>query len=430
MVINEVPSSSIGQCKAVFAKEDALMMKHFLMKLTSSREYLSLLMMYKLLRKKIGFQRESCHASTTKELYPGSFTLPCPIGSLNLYAMENLGASINSMLKLMFEHLKLTNLKKTDMLVEMADMTKKAPVGMVENVLVKIDKFLFPFDFIIMDMLGEPNETMILDTIMFDLDGNVHHYQIPIEKVYRTNFISSEESFNLLEQRHDLFSYESFEPEVEHRDFAKILDLGPITSRWHICKPIRVFYNNECGKDYGMWPTCDPNLNLCNGGSTVYRKEEHRMIEQWIIMPPRESKKKKIKKLMEKHVAKAIKKYEKARANCYKKIVRIPLPNSETLEIQGERPEKDSKFLSCIKTDEKKPEDIRIIHDFPEEFLDDLSGLPPVFEIEFRIDLIPSSLPVVKSPYQLAPSEMIELSNQLKSCDGCQEERRCLENVY
>nr|GEY36269.1 putative reverse transcriptase domain-containing protein [Tanacetum cinerariifolium] len=46
--------------------------------------------------------------------------------------------------------------------------------------------------------------------------------------------------------------------------------------------------------------------------------------------------------------------------------------------------------------------------------LDDLSGLPPVREIEFRIDLIPGALPVVKSPYQLAPSEMINFSNQLK----------------
>nr|GFB33096.1 putative reverse transcriptase domain-containing protein [Tanacetum cinerariifolium] len=36
----------------------------------------------------------------------------------------------------------------------------------------------------------------------------------------------------------------------------------------------------------------------------------------------------------------------------------------------------------------------------------DLSGLPPVREIEFRIDLIPGALPVVKSPYRLAPSEM------------------------
>ncbi|GJU65855.1 7-deoxyloganetin glucosyltransferase-like protein [Tanacetum coccineum] len=97
-----------------------------------------------------------------KELNPGGFTLPCTIGSLNLYAMADLRASVNIMPRSMFYHLKLKNLKETNKLVEMADMTKKAHVGIVNNVLVKIDKFLFPSDFMIIDMLGDPNETMIL----------------------------------------------------------------------------------------------------------------------------------------------------------------------------------------------------------------------------------------------------------------------------
>ncbi|GKC02701.1 putative reverse transcriptase domain-containing protein, partial [Tanacetum coccineum] len=99
---------------------------------------------------------------------------------------------------------------------------------------------------------------------------------------------------------------------------------------------------------------------------------------------------------------------------CYEKIVRIPLLNGEFLEVQGERPKKNPGSLACIKADEKKFDDIRVVRDFPEVFPDDLSGLPPVREIEFRIDLIPGASPVVKSPYRLAPSEMLELSNQLK----------------
>nr|GEV95750.1 reverse transcriptase domain-containing protein [Tanacetum cinerariifolium] len=55
----------------------------------------------------------------------------------------------------------------------------------------------------------------------------------------------------------------------------------------------------------------------------------------------------------------------------------------------GERPEKDLRLLSCIKADEKKPEDIRIVCYFLEVFPNDLSSLPLVREIEFRIDLIP-----------------------------------------
>ncbi|GJU67796.1 putative reverse transcriptase domain-containing protein [Tanacetum coccineum] len=103
---------------------------------------------------------------------------------------------------------------------------------------------------------------------------------------------------------------------------------------------------------------------------------------------------------------------EGARVRAY--VIRIEDPQQNPNMITGERPEKDPKLLSFIKADEKKPEDIPIIRDFPEVFPDDLSGLHLVREIEFRIDLILGVLPVVNSPYRLAPSEMLELSNQLK----------------
>ncbi|GKC83593.1 putative reverse transcriptase domain-containing protein, partial [Tanacetum coccineum] len=106
--------------------------------------------------------------------------------------------------------------------------------------------------------------------------------------------------------------------------------------------------------------------------------------------------------------------YHRGVIDCYEKIVRIPLPNGKILEVHGERPEKGPGSLACINADEKKLDDIRVVRDFPEVFPDNLSGLPPVREIELRIDLIPGASPVVKSPYRLAPSEMLELSNQLK----------------
>nr|GFB40945.1 hypothetical protein [Tanacetum cinerariifolium] len=101
--------------------------------------------------------------------------------------------------------------------------------------------------------------------------------------------------------------------------------------------------------------------------------------------------------------------YHRAIIDCYEKIVRIPLSNGEILKVQGERPKKDPRLLSCIKYDEKKLKDIRIVREFLEVSPNDLLGLPPVREIEFCIDLIPGALPIVKSPYRLAPSEMSEL---------------------
>ncbi|GKB50126.1 putative reverse transcriptase domain-containing protein [Tanacetum coccineum] len=71
----------------------------------------------------------------------------------------------------------------------------------------------------------------------------------------------------------------------------------------------------------------------------------------------------------------------RAKIVCYEKIVQIPLSNGENLKVHGEQ---------------------------------DLSGLPPYREVEYRIDLIPGAMPVAKSPYRLVATKMQELSNQLK----------------
>ncbi|GKA02533.1 7-deoxyloganetin glucosyltransferase-like protein [Tanacetum coccineum] len=207
---NEVPNSSIGHCKAIFADDDAPSDE------TSSNETNELHEVSFISDDNVQVSKKKderplevlpCQLPL-KELTLGSFTLPCTIGSLNMYALAHLGASVNIMPRSMFNHLKLTNLKKTYMLVEMADMTKSAPIGIVENILVKIDKFLFPSDFMIIDMLGDPNETMILgrpflatiharidvfnkeislgvgeDRIIFDMNGNVHHPTVFNKKV-------------------------------------------------------------------------------------------------------------------------------------------------------------------------------------------------------------------------------------------------------
>ncbi|GJX00677.1 putative reverse transcriptase domain-containing protein [Tanacetum coccineum] len=95
----------------------------------------------------------------------------------------------------------------------------------------------------------------------------------------------------------------------------------------------------------------------------------------------------------------------KAEIICHEKVVRIPLPDGNMLRVLGETPEDKVRFLMGV----KKQEEIVMVRDFPKVFLDDLSGLPPI-----RIELIPGATPVAKSPYRLAPSELEELSGQLK----------------
>ncbi|GKD50129.1 putative reverse transcriptase domain-containing protein, partial [Tanacetum coccineum] len=100
----------------------------------------------------------------------------------------------------------------------------------------------------------------------------------------------------------------------------------------------------------------------------------------------------------------------KAKIICHKKVVRIPLPNGKVLRVLGERQEEKARFLMCV----KKQEEIVVVRDFPEVFPNDLSRLPPIQEVEFRIELTPRTTPIAKSPYRLAPSELEELSGQLK----------------
>ncbi|GKF14509.1 putative reverse transcriptase domain-containing protein [Tanacetum coccineum] len=66
------------------------------------------------------------------------------------------------------------------------------------------------------------------------------------------------------------------------------------------------------------------------------------------------------------------------------------------------------------KSNEKRLEDIPIIKEFSDVFLEDLPGLPLVRQVEFQVDLIPGAAPVAQTPYRLAPSEKRELSNQLQ----------------
>nr|GEV35844.1 hypothetical protein [Tanacetum cinerariifolium] len=104
----------------------------------------------------------------------------------------------------------------------------------------------------------------------------------------------------------------------------------------------------------------------------------------------------------------------KAKIVYFEKIVKIPLSNREIWEVRGEGPKGNLKQLKTMKVNESKLKDIPVVHDFPVVFLEDFSGLPPSREVEFCIYLIPGAMPVAKTPYRLAPTEMQELSNQLK----------------
>nr|GEU39055.1 reverse transcriptase domain-containing protein [Tanacetum cinerariifolium] len=104
----------------------------------------------------------------------------------------------------------------------------------------------------------------------------------------------------------------------------------------------------------------------------------------------------------------------KAKIICHEKVVRIPLLDGNVLRVLVEKQKEKMKQLKSAKAKEKEQKKIVVVRDFPEVFSNDLSGSPPVQEIEFRIELIPGAMPVAKSPCRLAPYELEELSGQLK----------------
>nr|GEZ33174.1 putative reverse transcriptase domain-containing protein [Tanacetum cinerariifolium] len=126
---------------------------------------------------------------------------------------------------------------------------------------------------------------------------------------------------------------------------------------------------------------------------------------------------------------------------CDEKLVRVPFGN-EILTFHGygsnNGHESRLNIISCTKTQkyllkgcpiffthvttkeaedkskEKRLEDVTIVQDFLEVFLEDLPGIPPTCQVEFQINLIPGVAPVARAPYRLAPSQMKELLDQLK----------------
>ncbi|XP_015164262.1 uncharacterized protein [Solanum tuberosum] len=99
----------------------------------------------------------SCNAIMTKELIkkredPGSFTIPCTISILQFAkALCDLGASINLMPCTIYKQLGLGEPKATTMRLLMADRSIKHLVGILYDILLMVDRFIFPADFVIID---------------------------------------------------------------------------------------------------------------------------------------------------------------------------------------------------------------------------------------------------------------------------------------
>ena len=110
----------------------------------------------------------TCSAVIKKNLLekmndPGSFTIPCTIGGFEIQkALCDSGASINLMPLSVARKLSLGELTPTTVTLQMADRTMAKPEGVIEDVLVKVGKFVFPVDLIILDIEEDSQVPLLL----------------------------------------------------------------------------------------------------------------------------------------------------------------------------------------------------------------------------------------------------------------------------
>ncbi|PHT31476.1 hypothetical protein CQW23_27813 [Capsicum baccatum] len=137
-----------------------------------------------------------CSAIATRSIVqkkadPGAFTIPCTVESLKFTkALCDLGASINLMPLSIYKKLGLGDPTPTNMRLVMADRSVKRPVGILNDVLVKVSSFIFPADFVIQDYKEDSEVPIILGrpflatgSVLIDMKDNELLFRINDEVV-------------------------------------------------------------------------------------------------------------------------------------------------------------------------------------------------------------------------------------------------------
>ena len=96
---------------------------------------------------------------------------------------------------------------------------------------------------------------------------------------------------------------------------------------------------------------------------------------------------------------------------CQDRTVEIEGPDRIKVTCSTQRPIQDPTSYHA----EAKPlDEVPVVSEYLDVFLDELPGMPPDREIEFIIDLYPGTAPIAKRPYRMAPAELAELKEQLR----------------
>ncbi|KAL0455044.1 UNVERIFIED_CONTAM: hypothetical protein Slati_0843600 [Sesamum latifolium] len=158
---------------------------------------------------------------------PGSFSIPCTIGNTIFdKALCDLSASVNLMPYSIFEKLGMHELTPTIITLQLADRNIKYPRGILEDVLVKVGKFIIPVDFIVLDMEEDVNMPLILGRPFLATSRAL----IDVQKGQLTLRVNDEHVvFNVFKpmkylhkNEHDIFAIDSIKtPRIDNANLAK-----------------------------------------------------------------------------------------------------------------------------------------------------------------------------------------------------------------
>ncbi|XP_059310955.1 uncharacterized protein LOC132062392 [Lycium ferocissimum] len=178
------------------------------------------------LRRKGLFNMSLIIASTTvqKKGDPGAFTIPCNIG-LHAFARAlcDNGVSINLMPLAIFKQFGLGIPRLTSMRLQMADKSIKKPVGVIDDVLVEVGKFMLPADFVILDcaidkdifiILGRPflaTGRALIDSEKNEIKFRVNDEEVTFQESKGMKLPSAYESISIID------SFDGIDDAIDHK---------------------------------------------------------------------------------------------------------------------------------------------------------------------------------------------------------------------
>ncbi|XP_062104242.1 uncharacterized protein LOC133815414 [Humulus lupulus] len=240
---------------------------------------------------------EGCSAILKNKIPPkfkhsGSFIIPCSIGGRDVgRVLCDLGASINLMPMSIFKRLGIGEARSTTVTLQLADRSMAHPKGRIEDVLVQVDKFIFPADFIILDyeadrdvpiILGRPflaiGKTLI-DVQNRELTMRVNDQQVTFNVFNAIKFPDEIEECSRLSVIEiivdEKFHKEAFKDGMGLRSLEKLEDLSEEEERYSCYNKISIVQEDQekttFTSPYGNFAFRRMSFGLCNAPTTFQR---------------------------------------------------------------------------------------------------------------------------------------------------------------